>query len=1262
MDTTKYKFHKLTPIRDVKLNVYADSLDYVFRDDDLKNIAITGPYSSGKSSMLETYKAAHKDMRFIHISLAHFETATNTPNNADVDTDDKMQEFEADIKAVEGKILNQLIHQIDTKKIPQTHFKIKRPLAKKLMAASAVAITAFFAMIIFLFNRNTWINFANGIVSDWLRNVLKLTTFDGFVVAILGICSLIVLYGIYSLLKLQHNKNFLRKLSVQGNEIEIFENDDDSFFDKHLNEVLYLFRHTTADAIVFEDMDRYNSNQIFEKLREINYLLNNSPNSFDAKIFRFFYLLRDDIFTSKDRTKFFDFIIPIVPVIDGANSYDKFIEYFKDGEILDSFDGSFLQEISMYIDDMRLLKNIYNEYRFYHERIQLTELSNNKLLGMIAYKNLFPRDFSELQLGKGYVFCLFRSKEQFIEVEITNIKKRVAEINEFMAAAEQEQLHDIDELDALFFNDNDQKYLVNDKRVSEFSTRGKLMRAMKDHPNNIYQYNSHYGWQQINLSSEFDKLDSIPEYSKRKELIEAKTFEKKQSLQEEVRQLNVRRKELENATLSEIVQISKDMAFTVFSSTYTDEINVLHEYKDVKGSLYFPLIKYLIRNKHIDENYPDYMSYFYEQSISRTDQIFVRSVFDVEFKPFTYPLKDTVLVASKISSRYYSQPEVLNFDLFAFILASNNKNLPAFLEQLRNNHRIDFVIEFWKTDKEKPLLLRSINKVWPGIWLEISQKDLVAVADKNKYLVDTFYYSPYDEIGKMNIDNAITTHISTCADFLSVDEPQVPLIIEALKFLKVRFVTVNYDVSNEELFSEMYSQNLYEINQSLVFLLLEKIYQLPENENFFHKNYSLLMTKPDEPVVSYIDANMDTYISLVCTICKGEITDDEVNVLAVLNHSGVDRRTKAKYIEALSTEIREIGAVNDTTLWTLLLSQHHVPCSNSNILSYYFNSDNAFDKTLTNFINTSDLEKGLSYSGVVGSQGKENALAFYKSLITNNDLDNEKYTLLLSGFGTSYPKFAFEGIDQDKAIILIKFGIIKMNVDNLMFIREKYSSCKMRFILANIDEYAQNVISAEVGNFDLTELKCLLKENISDQNLLKLLSFTDEPISIKGANISDPVKKHIIKNNYCKSDLPLIVSGYDNEPSVIKEITFTLCANEIDHIIENNIRLPYSLLDALLQSSNASSKEELLAAQLADLTREQAVQCFTSLQMGELLTVFEGKWPSIAISDTSTLILETMESKKWISSFAEDEDKDGYYRVRARRNMKQDEKLPDHLL
>ena len=496
-------------------------------------------------------------------------------------------------------------------------------------------------------------------------------------------------------------------------------------------------------------------------------------------------------------------------------------------------------------------------------------------------------------------------------------------------------------------------------------------------------------------------------------------------------------------------------------------------------------------------------------------------------------------------------------------------------------------------------------------------------------------------------------HISSCADFLSIDEPQITLIVDALELLQVRFVDVNYNVSDKELFDEMYSRNLYEINQSMIFLILKKVYQLSENENFFHKNYSLLMTKPDEPVVGYIEDNMDAYISLVCATCRDKITDDKGNVLAILNHSAVKQSNKGEYINALVTEIEEISSVKDTALWASLLEHHCVPCSKANILSYYFDSGNSFDKILTDFINTSEPEKRLTYSSIVNSHGEDKALAFYKNLITNNALNNEKCTILLSESGMSYHQFAYEGINDDKVIILINLGIIKMNLNNLKFIREKYASCKMHFILTRIDEYAQNTISDEEGAFDLTELKHLLKEKVSDQNLLRLLTFTKEPISIKGINVSDAVKKHIINNNYYENDLFSLISGYENDSPEIKATLLTLCINEIGRIIGNNIKLPYSLLIALLQSSSASSKEELLAAQLTNLVREQAIECFKILKMSDLLSVFDGKWPSIAISNVNTLILETMESKRWISSFAGGED--GYYRVRARRNAGQDE-------
>ena len=109
------------------------------------------------------------------------------------------------------------------------------------------------------------------------------------------LCVSIAAYFLYRVVYIQENKNIFRKLSIQGNEIEIFEDSEDSFFDKYLNEVLYLFENADADVIVFEDMDRFDASEIFERLREINTLANIQRIKDGKQPLRFFYLLRDDI-------------------------------------------------------------------------------------------------------------------------------------------------------------------------------------------------------------------------------------------------------------------------------------------------------------------------------------------------------------------------------------------------------------------------------------------------------------------------------------------------------------------------------------------------------------------------------------------------------------------------------------------------------------------------------------------------------------------------------------------------------------------------------------------------------------------------------------------------------------------------------------------------------------------------------------------------------------------------------------------------------
>lgn len=61
---------------------------------------------------------------------------------------------------------------------------------------------------------------------------------------------------------------------MKEGEIEVIE--DNSIFNKHLDEILYFFQVTDYNVVIIEDLDRFGTPSIFLKLRELNQLINES--------------------------------------------------------------------------------------------------------------------------------------------------------------------------------------------------------------------------------------------------------------------------------------------------------------------------------------------------------------------------------------------------------------------------------------------------------------------------------------------------------------------------------------------------------------------------------------------------------------------------------------------------------------------------------------------------------------------------------------------------------------------------------------------------------------------------------------------------------------------------------------------------------------------------------------------------------------------------------------------------------------------------
>jgi hypothetical protein len=319
---------------------YSEALLWALKNPSINNIAITGPYGSGKSSVLRTFEKEHKGYKYLNISLGAFKDDLQNPDS-DVNRN----------ALIEKSVLQQVFYRIGEHVVPHSRFqRIKEtPYFLNLLKSSVFALWLVVAGYVYAPKATVF------------ETLLGKTAFEGgiylypaAIITILGL-SLIINEAI----RLFSNTR-LSKINFQEGDIEFDESGGDSILNKHLDEILYFFEKTKFDVVVIEDLDRFDEVDIFIKLRELNTLINNSE-QIDRKI-AFIYAIRDDVFEDVNRTKFFDFIIPIIPVINTSSSSEVLLKMLSASFTKTAILESFVRAITLYIEDMRMLKNIYNEF------------------------------------------------------------------------------------------------------------------------------------------------------------------------------------------------------------------------------------------------------------------------------------------------------------------------------------------------------------------------------------------------------------------------------------------------------------------------------------------------------------------------------------------------------------------------------------------------------------------------------------------------------------------------------------------------------------------------------------------------------------------------------------------------------------------------------------------------------------------------------------------------------------------------------------
>lgn len=1222
-----YNFEKLTPDKDADISVYEEAIEFVFDNSDVTNIAISGAYGAGKSSVIESYEKKHDDKNFLHISLAHFEP---TERN---ESEDSVKET-----TLEGKILNQLIHQIPVDRIPQTNFRVKKDVGRRNIIIITTLLYVLLGSITFISMSNKIQNWVDALCDGRLKSLLAIFTndFTVFFAAIALAGSAFIC--IYNTVKVQKNKNLFHKVTVQGNTIEIFENKDESYFDKYLNEVLYLFEQVEADVIVFEDMDRFNSNVIFERLREVNNLVNvHKYNKFKNKkrhklinkIFRrkekqykplrFFYLLRDDVFVTKDRTKFFDYIIPIVPVLDGTNSYDQFIRHLKQGNILEKFDSTFLQRLALYIDDMRVLKNVYNEFLVYMYRLNNTDLNWNKMLAIIVYKNIFPRDFCNLQLGKGYVHELFEQKENLSKETIGKLEEEKQLIQEKITYINKENLTDVQELNDAY----EAKYnrLPRDSWYNQLTQEGR---------------------------KEKDKLEK--EKEKRIEVIDNRNKGMMTELEVKLQDIEQRISATKTKLLSEL--ITRDNTDSIFMIKSINPIGEENQYNEIKGSDYLELLKFLISNGYIDETYNDYMTYFYEDSLSAHDKMFLRRITDKKGSDYEYSLKDVEKVLSSPVLRVvdFYEEETLNFNLLKGLLVNQEnpkyqKYLSALIKQMKDNKDTEFISKFYDSTQFDKTFIIKLNEQWTDFFSYIAVNKILPLKQIRGFSLDSLCLLDENKIQDINVEGCLTDYISNQSDYLNIQNPDVAKIISQFCILGVKLKKIEIDTANKDLIVGVYENNLYELTFENIKLMIKSMYGEYDSYNIEHRNYTVIQGKSKSPLAKYIAENINRYANEYLKNCNGYIEDSEDVAIKFINDENVLGDIQEKYVNVLKTVISDISVIQNKKLWNEMLDKRIIKKTVPNIIHYY--TEYCCDSQLIKFINECDA--GMDYSHIENEFGGEIARQFFDSVAVNNEIKTSRYQEILCNMGYGYDVYDAYDISDDKMEVLIKKDVIEMNNVGLEYIRNHYKKYTALYIDENIEAYLRIITS---DNFSYEEALHILGMEIGDKEKIDLLGLTTEPISVVGKGYSSSLIKYILDNNFDEHDENELYQHFSEYEEVIQSSIYRVAKSRIANIIDNStIVLDDNLLSKLLTMSKCSmdDKIQLWAKALSNLTEETCKKHFDELGFPELKGIFTKRNNYTKTYEDNSFIrdiLYVLKKNTWIFDYYKKSDDEGYVVVK----------------
>lgn len=1005
----------------------------------IRNVALTGPFGSGKSSVLVTLQEDFsKGRNYLPISLATLQANEEGANisKSENKTSDEEKKIENLNRKIEYSILQQLIYREKAETVPNSRFRRIVHLSKKKLRRYSICVVISLVSFLILFEPS----FAR---VDSIYNFFSWgdtwnAAFDFVAVGWLLFMLFIVIRYVFR----SYSNSKLNKLNLKDAEIEVVENN--SIFNRHLDEILYFFQVTEYDVVILEDLDRFGTPNIFLKLRELNQLINESK--IVGRHITFVYAVKDDIFKDEERTKFFDYIITIIPVINPSNSKDKLKAALKANDCEDGISDDDLSEMAFFIQDMRILTNIVNEYKQYRDKLCTTngaQLSKTKLLAMIVYKNYYPQDFALLHRRDGKVYQCLSSKRAFIKEALSKVEERKKAL------------------------ESKKQVFLNSLHLSLKEVRllylYKWKQAIIPQLVSIQIDNHYYTLERIADSNElFDKLISMTSiqyrhlnnysYSSNDNvqtyLRSNRFFDREQQLKAGDTPLKLLEKQIrEDEIKIKSLRISELLRQYDLGETETYKNIGLSDMQDV-----------FLRLGYIDEDYYDYISYFYPEMVSLEDREFLLNIKRQIKQPYDYHIDRIKNVVKELKEYMFESDAILNIELLDYLVTTEEykdkfEHIMSRLE--RDMAPLQFLSQYYTEGKQCQKVFEHYIenvKAWNNIvsWGNAEEKENLIEA-----------YLRYST----NLDEEAQKWLNCNYEFL-VDHLSGVTLDRALALIP-NSCFVDLCEGSDDLLDCVIERGHYVINLRNLTVITKHLNKgdIALTENTL--NYTSIKNTGNEGFIAVVNDNISIVIKALQNINKDDSAD---SLLYILNSANIDLTDKKKYLLGSLNHIDDFNGITDVELYDVAVETKVISPTWQNILFYYKKRcADYIPEIFYDYIN--HYAEELSKESYPISLDDKDEL--YENLFGYNMLSVENYGKLLQSFDGVFPKVdLLANLSRDRLRVLVRQGRVLFNQESLSIINN--TDALIDYILFYQKDFLQHL---DWGyNFGIDNVQIILRE------------------------------------------------------------------------------------------------------------------------------------------------------------------------------------------